>query len=250
MNKVPVQKPTKTDAYLEKARILHAYLNKDLRYNKTHLPRPFFIEFFGMPSAGKSSAIHRLYKFLSLLGLRVKKYQEAGELIRVPHNTPVFNIRVGLRVLDEMLELETGANYDVVIFERGIFDTYCWVNFWTKKKMLSKKECEYFQNFFTSRFWLKIIDVPFFFSCDYKTGIRRNAKNNILPVSGETINYGTMSELELNYKECLKKLIRIAPNIFPIKTDKMPIKQVSKVACDHAIHALAKLALERSNINE
>lgn len=243
------KKSNKIDSYTERARLVQDYLNKDLRYNNKHLPRPFFIEFFGMPSAGKSGAIHRLYKFLSLLGLRVKKYQEPGELIRVPHNTPLFNIRTGLRILDELLELGASANYDVVIFERGILDTYCWMNFWLKKGMLTKKECDQFQSFFTSRLWLKTVDVAFFLSCHYKVGIKRNAKGNVLLVDGETINNRVMSALELNYSQCLKKLSRIAPQIFKIKTDKISTDQVAKAVCDHAIYTLTKLAKQRSGIS-
>lgn len=144
----------------EKAKKILEYLKSDLRYDEQFLPRPFFLEFTGSPSSGKTTTITELDKFLRRHGFRVLRPQEGAEVIRhIPRTTPLYNIRTGLYALNKLIDESYGHLYDVIIFDRCVFDAYCWMMYWEEKNKLTKEEKELAQSFFLSRFWMEKIDI-------------------------------------------------------------------------------------------
>src|SRR3989344_3657761 len=120
--------------YEEKAHRILAYLKKDVRHDHSFLPRPFFVEFLGSPSAGKTTAITEMDKFLRRMGFRVLRPQEGAEVIRhIPRTTPLYNIRTGLYALSLLIDESYGHLYDIIIFDRCVFDAYCWMMYWLEK---------------------------------------------------------------------------------------------------------------------
>lgn len=59
------------NVFERKAQTILAYLKSHLRYDDGFLPRPFFLEFTGSPSAGKTTTITELDKFLRRQGFRL-----------------------------------------------------------------------------------------------------------------------------------------------------------------------------------
>src|SRR5512134_3371694 len=95
------------------------YLKAHIRYDNGFIPRPFFVEFTGTPSSGKTTSIVKMYQFLRRLGFRVAKPLEGAEAIQhISRKTPVYNIRTGLYALTMLLDESHMHNYDIIMFDR------------------------------------------------------------------------------------------------------------------------------------
>ena len=218
----------------EKAKIILDYLRSDLRYNRELIPRPFMIEFTGSPSSGKTTTITELDKFLRRQGFRVLRPQEGAEVIRhIERNTPVYNIRTGLYALTMLIDQSYGNNYDVMIFDRCIFDAYCWMMYWSEKNKLNPQEKWIVQSFFTSRFWSENIDAAYFMVCDPKMAMDRELKIALSSKLGETTNPTTIETLVKRYREAHKTLSLSHNQIRLIDTTNMDEQEmVENIATD------------------
>lgn len=184
-----------------------AYLKNSIRYDESFLPRPFFLEFTGSPSSGKTTTITELDKFLRRHGFRVLRPQEGAEVIRhIPRTTPLYNIRTGLYALSKLIDESYGHLYDVVIFDRCIFDVYSWMMYWEEKSKLSQEEKVLIQQFFLSRFWTDKIDAAYFMICDPEEALKRELRIALSQKLGETTNPETIKTLVKRYKSAYEIL--------------------------------------------
>lgn len=206
----------------EKARKILSYLKSEHRYDDKFLPRPFFLEFTGSPSAGKTTTIKELDTFFRKQGFRVLCPQEGAEVIRhISRSTPVYNIRTGLYALTMLLDLSYGHNYDIVIFDRCVFDVYCWMMYWEGKKKLSPAEKELIQSFFLSPLWMNKIDVAYFMISDPKTAMDREMRIALSSKTGETTNPDAIATLIKRYKDAFQTLSPDYPQLHLLDTTKL-----------------------------
>ena len=197
----------KENVFEAKAQKILGYLKSPVRYDEKFLPRPFFLEFTGSPSAGKTTTITELDKFFRRQGFRVLRPQEGAEVIRhIERTTPLYNIRTGLYALELLVDLSSGHTYDLVIFDRCIFDAYCWMIYWAEKEKLSKKEREIIQSFFLSKFWIDKIDAAYFMTCEPKVAMDRELRIALSQKLGETTNPKTVRTLVARYKSAYEIL--------------------------------------------
>lgn len=203
----------------QKAKKILEYLKSDLRYDEKFLPRPFFLEFTGSPSSGKTTTITELDKFLRRHGFRVLRPQEGAEVIRhIPRTTPLYNIRTGLYALNKLIDESCGHLYDVIIFDWCVFDAYCWMTYWEEKNKLTKEEKEMIQSFFLSRFWTDKIDAAFIMVCDPKIAMERELRIALSKKLGETTNPQTIKTLADRYSNAHQILSPKYPQLHLIDT--------------------------------
>ncbi len=204
------QKNKKEIFFEEKAEKILSYLKKNIRQDTNYIPRPFFIEFFGSPSSGKTTTITEIDKFLRRHGFRVWRPQEGAEVIRhIERDTPLYNIRTAIYALTNLIDESIGHKYDVVIFDRCIFDAYCWMTYWAEKKLLDGAEMVMFQNFFTSRIWVDKIDIAYLMICDPKIAMEREMRIALSKKTGETTNPETIKKL---IHRCQNAYDSLSPN--------------------------------------
>ncbi len=210
------------------------YLRSDIRYNLKEIPRPFFIEFTGSPSAGKTTAITELDKFFRRQGFRVLRPQEGAEVIRhIERTTPVYNTRTGLYALSLLLDESVGHKYDIVIFDRCIFDAYCWMMYWNEKGKLTDTEKNTIQSFFLSPLWANCIDVAYFMVSDPKVAMERELKIALSSKLGETTNPSTIETLVRRYSEAFLCLSGKFPQIRLMDTTELSEKEmITRIASD------------------
>ena len=195
--------------YEEKAKKILDYLRRDIRYDGKFFPRPFFIEFFGSPSAGKTTTITEVDKFLRRHGFRVWRPQEGAEVIRhIERNTPLYNIRTAMYALQILVDQSVGNLYDVVIFDRCIFDSYCWFLYWQEKNLLTEEETKIFQSFFLSRFWKENLDIAYMMTCAPEKAMERELRIALSSKLGETTNPKTIERL---IARCQKAFFTLSP---------------------------------------
>lgn len=239
--------PNIENIFERKAQIILRYLKSPNRYDESFLPRPFFLEFTGSPSAGKTTVITELDKFLRRQGFRVLRPQEGAEVIRhIERTTPLYNIRTGLYALQLLIDLRAGHLYDVVIFDRCVFDAYCWMLYWLEKNKLTKEEVVLIQTFFLSRFWIDSIDVAYFFICDVEVAMEREQRVALSEKLGETTNPKTVARLVKRYQEAFTVLKKDYPQLRILDTTLLSERTMIKKVAQNVLNILEKKASSRS----
>ena len=199
--------PKRSPALEEKTKIILDYLKVSRRYNQSFIPRPFFVEFTGSPSVGKTTLITELDKYFRREGARVWRPQEGAEVIRhIERTTPLYNIRTGLYALNLLIDLSAGHMYDIVLFDRCIFDAFSWMMYWEEKNKLTPAERNMIQSFFLSDFWTDKIDAAIFMVCDPAEALRREMRLSMSQKVGETTNSKTVEALVNRYKTAYRLL--------------------------------------------
>lgn len=225
-----------------------AYLKSHVRYGESFLPRPFFIELTGSPSGGKTTTIAELDKFFRRHGFRVLKPQEGAEVIRhIPRSTPLYNIRTGLYALNILIDESFGHLYDIIIFERCIFDLYCWMTYWLEKGKLSAEEKSLIQGFFLSRFWADKIDAAYFMICDPEEAMRRELRISLSQKLGETTNPATIRTLVERYKSAYEILFPKHSQIRLIDTTHINEQTMIEIIAQETLNTFEKKAEERKD---
>jgi len=233
----------KENVFEQKAKVILDYLKSHLRYDEKFLPRPFFLEFTGSPSAGKTTTITELDKFLRRQGFRVLRPQEGAEVIRhIERTTPLYNIRTGLYALNLLIDLSASHLYDVVIFDRCIFDAYCWMIYWQEKGKLNCEEKKIIQSFFSSRFWTDKIDAAFFVVCDTEVAMRRELRIALSQKLGETTNPKTIETLVARYKTAYRELSPQHNQLHLIDTTKMDEQKMVEIIANEVLDIMKEKA--------
>ncbi len=234
------------NVFEEKAQKILNYLKTDIRHNNSFLPRPFFFELTGSPDAGKTTTIKESYNFLRLMKFKVLMPQEGAEVIQhIERTTPLYNIRTGLYALTQLIDFSTSHLYDVVIFDRCIFDAYCWMMYWRGKEKLSDQEMAMIQSFFLSRFWMDRIDLSIFMICDPEEAMRRGKRIAVSQKMGQTSNPGTIQTLVDRYRTAFAQLKPDHPQLQLLDTTKMRERAVIEKVTGLLLEAMEK-KVERS----
>ncbi|MBI5732746.1 AAA family ATPase [Candidatus Jorgensenbacteria bacterium] len=225
----------------EQAQRILKYLKNEIRYDTKIIPRPFFIEFTGSPSAGKTTTITELYKFLRRQGFRVLRPQEGAEVIQhISRKTPVYNVRTGIYALTMLLDESQGHLYDIVLFDRGIFDAYAWIMYWREKNMISEKEERLFQSFFLSRLWSDYIDAAFIMVCDAKIAMERELKIALSHKLGETTNPQNIEILLNRYRTAYRKLKKTHNQVNLIDTSNLTEQDMVSIVAKKTLAILER----------
>ena len=223
------------------AKKIQEYLRKDIRHNPLSIPRPFFVEISGTPSSGKTTAITKLDTFFRRMGFRVLCPQEGAQVVRhIERTTPLYNLTTGLYALNILIDLSQTHYYDFVIFDRCLFDAYCWMLYWEERKKLNKDELVLIQAFFLSRFWINTIDVAYFMVCDPEKAMEREQRIALTQKLGSYTNPETLKTLTLRYKRGFEALRPKFPQLkFFDTTNKTEKGMVEEIAF-HILDALEK----------
>ena len=218
-----------------------SYLDIETRRNHNVLPRPFFIEITGTPSAGKTTTIVELDKFFRRMGFRVLCPQEGAQVVRhIERTTPLYNLTTGLHALNMLIDLSQTHYYDFVIFDRCLFDAYCWMLYWEEKKKLNKDELVLIQAFFLSRFWINTIDVAYFMVCDPEKAMEREQRITLTQRLGSYTNPETLKTLTLRYKRGFEALRPNFPQLKLFDTTNKTEKGMVEEIAFHILDALEK----------
>lgn len=230
----------------EKAREILTHLKSGERYGEKYFPRPFFIEFFGSPSAGKTTTITEVDKFLRRQGFRVWRPQEGAEVIRhIERDTPLYNLRTAQYALQILVDQSVGHLYDVVIFDRCLFDACCWMLYWEEKGKLSAAETELFRQYFLSRFWINKLDIAYMMTCEPEKAMERELRIALSRKLGETTNPETIRKLIARCHKVYCSLSPLYPQLRIFDTTKMEEPEMVRTVAEDILLTLHKKAEEQ-----
>lgn len=226
--------PDKERVLEQKAKVILEHLKSNLRYDQGFLPRPFMIELSGSPSSGKSTTIKELDDFLRPLGFTVWTPDEAAREIRhIPRTTPIYNIRTAISALTKLVDESYGHKYDIILFDRCIFDAYCWMEYWAEKEKLTPGDKFIIQSFFTLPFFTERVDLYYFMVCDSKVAMERELRIALSKRPRETTNPASIDNKVTIWKRAYGILHSFHPNIRLVDTTHLnEAEMVENIAMD------------------
>lgn len=237
-----VPKPTEFE---RRAKLIRNYLKSDLRYDSSVLPRPFFIEVDGGTSVGKSTVIRELDKFFRRQDFRVFKPQEGPEAIRhIPRKTPEYNLRTGLYSLQMLMDFSWGHLYDLVIFERGVFDPLRWMEYWRAKGQLTEEEKSIVQSFFLLESFTQKIDAAFILVCDPRVAFERETRFELSSKTGESTNPEAIRVSVEQYCALYERLKSCYPQVVLVDTTDLSEVEMTKRVTEKALTLLEERVLD------
>lgn len=171
-------------------------------FRRERLSRPFIVEVTGSSDSGKSTILNRIDIFLRRQGSKGQECkvlipQEGTKVVRnIPRAAFQHSIAASNYALQILLQHSYSIDYDLLFFDRGLHDAWCFIEWLRQKQKLTQKESECFKFYFTHEGWLKNIDLCFFITCDPKIAAARNRKDAFLTKkSGVRTNPKTATEL-------------------------------------------------------
>lgn len=199
--------------------------------------KPLIIEFTGPPNSGKTTLIKFLRDLLESMGYHVEIKQEDAELVPacIPKKTWARNMWITQGQLQSLIETKF-SNADVILIDRGFYDSMFWAEFLRVQNVCSDKDSSSLLkilNEMDKQFDLK---PDYLFVIDVSTAVslkRRYAASN-----GEPIILSTDSFINL-YKEELEKFYKkVDTPIFRLDTSLLSLIEMQEIVLDEIIGIL------------
>jgi predicted NUDIX family phosphoesterase/thymidylate kinase len=195
-------------------------------------PRPLFIEFCGTPKSGKTTCATRLTHFLNRNGFNVITVAERASVCPLRNKSHMtFNVWTACSSLNEMLEA-VERDYQIVVFDRGIFDALCWMNFMELVGRLSQKEKETIFSFLLMERWRSFVDIVFLMTTTPKEALRREYQDQLTQREGSIMNERTLTLFNKSIKSTAETMAKDFPSVVEIDTTNLApadgIRQITK----------------------
>jgi len=192
----------KHESSIEKRTVAMLKCLRFREFKRERLARPFIVEMTGLPDSGKSTILNRIDVFLRRQGggeqeCKILIPQEGTKIVRnIPRTAFQHSIAASNYALQILLQQSYSTDYDLLFFDRGLYDAWCFIEWLRQKRRLEQGESDCFKSFFTHEGWLKNIDLCFFVMCDPKMATARNRKDSFLTQKvGIRTNPKTVAEL-------------------------------------------------------
>lgn len=159
--------------------------------------RPIVIEFSGAPKSGKTSSINSLMQFLKRNDFKVKVLQESASVCPVKDkHSPMFNLWTACDSIRALVgELESDrTRYDVIMIDRGIFDSMCWFEWLLENDKIEKAMKKVMDSFLAMEELTSYIDIVFVYKATPEKSIEREYANLLTDVPGSIMNTEVLSE--------------------------------------------------------
>ena len=223
----------KTSIERRTAEMLKCLCSHEFRLEK--LSRPFIVELTGLPDSGKSTIIKRIDVFFRRQGSREQECkilipQEGTKTVRnIPRTEFQHSIAASNYALQTLLQHSYSIDYDILLFDRGLYDAWCFIEWLLHKQILTQDDSECFKSYFTHEGWLKNIDICFFVMCNPKIAANRNRKDAFLTEkAGVRTNPKTIAELYSAFITGYHYFEKQSAPVVFIDTTKLDINQATK----------------------
>lgn len=239
-------KPPDSDAQIKRLENMAEALLKAKRLVRPR--RPIIIEFCGTPKAGKTSCISSLVIFLKRNRFKVKVLTERASVCPINDKfDPNFNVWTGCSSLTELTRIisNESKDHDVVILDRGIFDSVCWFHWQLERHHLSISDYEVFRDFFLAERWTGKIDIVYILEASETAALEREYSHLLTRHYGSVMNPTVLR----TYNEAIKNCTRLYQDRFQdvrsIDTTHMEQNEVSYRVTIDILRALDELISEK-----
>ncbi len=216
--------------------------------NENRQRRPIIIEFCGSPKSGKTSCINSLNIFLKRNGFRTKILTERANVCPIPSKKdPLFNIWTLCSSMAELVEcLAIGVSeIDVIILDRGIFDSMCWFEWLNKKNYLNITDFDPIMRFLSLDIWRRFIDLIYIFQVPPETSLRREYSVLLTRKSGSIMNSDTLIEFNNSIDAVFNNRSSIFRKVERIDTSMHKQNEVSEEVTSDILEILKDMLIEK-----
>jgi predicted NUDIX family phosphoesterase len=185
------------DRLAERAEHLHSLL--------PFASRPFVLEFAGSPKAGKTSSVDAIAHFFKRNNFRPHVLRERASFCPIPMKGHLFfNIWCACTMLAEVLA-NVDTKCDVIIEDRGIFDTLIWLERQIKRGEVTDQEAERIQQFLLMDRWTRMVDLVLVVTVKPHIAIQRELKPRLSKTPGSIMNEPTLTSINEALSEAVMK---------------------------------------------
>jgi thymidylate kinase len=185
------------------------------------------IEFGGTPKAGKTTLIDAVDRFLRRQGLKVLAPPEAANFIRNGREHPLYSFRTTLCVVETILEQVAKNDYDVIVFDRGLYDRYCWFVYERMVGKLEESSFLFFQEFCLRDEWR--LDLGIFLICSPEEAVSRDRKSSLSEEDGFSADLNLLKSIYDGYKIGYNELVYKGKPVYRIDTTALMLTEVRKL---------------------
>jgi len=189
-------------------------IDKELRdrteglVKRTSSPRngdklPLVVEFAGSPKAGKSTTIDIVTHFFKRTGFKTWAPAE-GASKRTPYFLRRDLVAFNAWALNYAIsEIPTACYnveaYDLVVLDRGPFDSLAWMRILKDKGELTPDEYDRIENFARHPKWANLVERIYLFTCSPKTSMDREHEAKRIRSDGTAMNPEMLQSLHDQY---------------------------------------------------
>ena len=184
-------------------------LSKDF---KSKGRKPVVIEFAGTPKAGKTTTLGTLHTFLKRCGFKVEVVVERASVCPIRDKAHAnFNIWTACTTLAQVLEKTQNPprndDPEVLILDRGLFDSITWLGMMERMARIKKGEREAAENFLLLPDWRKRISGVIVMTASPDDAMKREQGD--LPFEGRPgsiMNHDVLEKFKANTLESCERL--------------------------------------------
>ena len=179
---------------------------------KTGARKPIVIEFAGVPKAGKTTTLNSIQTFLKRCGFQTEVVVERASICPIRDKQhPNFNVWTVCTTLAQILEKTQEppreGDPDILILDRGIFDSICWMNMMKKLNRINEKDQKIIEQFLLIEDWCKRLSAVIVMTASPKDSMKR--EEGYLPVKstkGSIMNKDVLKQIRQTNLDCAKRL--------------------------------------------
>lgn len=200
---------------------------------------PMLVEFSGLPATGKSTTINLLRETLSKRGhasIFIPAASSVSPLAHLKHDW-IFDVWALCRTIKQTIEQIENQDATIVVFERAIVDTLCWIEWFKDLGNIEPESANILEQFALLPRWAERFSLTVVLQAGYQTALRRSGNSNWIV---NEVNYRSLGSA---YNRKIETLSDSRPNmnIFLLDTDQLSPQNIH----DLVLTRLEALGLDR-----
>ena len=181
-----------------------------VKKKRTEDSLPLVVELAGSPKAGKTTNIEIIEHFFKRVNFKIWAPTE-GASKRTPYhlrrNLVAYNTWTLNYAISELLVAYYNVDRpDLIILDRGPFDSLAWMSLLRKKGDLSAEHLSVVKDFALLPQWSDFISRLFLFTCNPEISLERDLSSKLTSRPGIAMNQETLSDLLKEYQSLREEL--------------------------------------------
>lgn len=174
--------------------------------------RPFMIELFGTPKAGKSTIKEMLKHFFRRNGWKVSTPTEGAEVVELPRDEPQYNFQTCEYALSVARD-RSYSDFHVAIFDRAIYDGVTRMEYYAEKGIITREQQSVIEGYYLLPWNTDLFDLHVCLVSSPEVAIERELACALTKKHGKTMNPKTLTGLLSAHARIWQRLGAVDPRL-------------------------------------